>query len=88
MAAILSVAYKKYYTKSLVKINLKKYIDYNDMSPELYSYISDSIAARFIKGRTADLYAPKATATRAEAATILKRLYIAKITSPANSITA
>lgn len=88
MATILSVAYKKYYTKSLVKINLKKYIDYNDMSPELYSYISDSIAARFIKGRTADLYAPKATATRAEAATILKRLYIAKITSPANSITA
>lgn len=85
MAVILACAYKKYYTNKLVEIDLQKYDDYNEMTLEYMDYISDSIAARFIKGRKNELYAPKATATRAEAATILKRLYLAKITSPASA---
>lgn len=82
MAVILANAYKMYYTTDLIEIDLTKYSDSNEMNPEYHKYISDSIAARFIKGRDTVLYAPKATATRAEAATILKRLYLAKITSP------
>ena len=85
IAVIMARAYSKYYTNSLIDINLTEYSDYNEMNTEYHSYISDSIAARFIKGRGEKLFAPKATATRAEAATLLKRLYIAKITSPANT---
>ena len=44
------------------------------MTPKYHSYISGSIAARFIKGRSDNYFAPKATATRAEAATLFVRL--------------
>ena len=83
MSVILANAYGSYYTTELAKIDLAKYSDFNEMTPEYHEYISKSVAARFVKGRGNNLFAPKATATRAEAATILKRLYIAKITSPA-----
>jgi len=85
MSAILACAYKVYYTTELIDVDLTKYADYEQMSPEYYAYISDAVAARFIRGREGNLYAPKATATRAEAATLLKRLYISKIMSPTNT---
>ena len=77
-AAILMLAYKSIAADEVKANSTDRFADKADINPAYNEYIGQALTQRFLTGRSYTEFAPKATATRAEAATILKRLYIAK----------
>ena len=83
-AAILMLAYKNIATGDVKAASTERFTDKADINPVYNEYIGQAMTQRFLTGRSYTEFAPKATATRAEAATILKRLYIAKTKNAAS----
>lgn len=77
-AAVLVLAYKSISADESSAASTDRFGDKSEINPAYDGYIGEALSRRFLTGRSTGTFAPKATATRAEAATILKRLYIAK----------
>ncbi|MGN1059174.1 MAG: S-layer homology domain-containing protein, partial [Clostridia bacterium] len=56
--------------------DLERFIDRDQIAAWAVPYIEKCLALRFINGMTANTFAPGDTATRGQAAAILKRIYI------------
>ncbi len=75
MCAIATLAYISAAKRDAIKANLTSI--FKDLSDGPYlSYIDQAIGLRFTNGMSADTFAPKANITRAQAATILRRVYL------------
>ena len=67
-----------YNSKSGKKLERGKALYFNDidsMSYWAYDYIAEAAELGFVNGITEELFAPKNTSTRAEAAVMLRRIY-------------
>ena len=73
MTKIIIEGYKKSATISL-NGSIEKFIDKNQISDWAKDYVASAIELKFINGIGDDTFAPKQNATRAQAATIIKRL--------------
>lgn len=72
----LTVSFYEHFVGSAGSAGLGRFADKDAISQWAESYIQKCLALRFASGMTEDTFAPQATATRAQAATILKRVYI------------
>ncbi len=74
MAKMIIEAYKLQKNEGLEQAGIEEYSDKNDISDWAVDYIKTSKALGFINGLTETKFAPKATASRAQAVVIIKRL--------------
>lgn len=74
--AALSVAFYEKYSSEAQKASIDEFSDKDDISEWAKEYIEKCIALRFMNGVSDGIFAPKANASRAEAAAIIKRVYI------------
>ena len=72
----LTVSFYEHFVGSAGSAGLGRFADKDAISQWAEPYIQKCLALRFAGGMTEDTFAPQATATRAQAATILKRVYI------------
>lgn len=72
----LTVSFYEHFVGSAGSAGLGRFADKDAISQWAEPYIQKCLALRFASGMTEDTFAPQATATRAQAATILKRVYI------------
>lgn len=72
----LSVSFYEKFVGTVKGTTLDKFTDKNQISSWAVPYVQKGLALRLIAGITDDRFAPNANATRAQAATILKRIYI------------
>ena len=56
--------------------DVSNFADAASISPWAVNYVGKAVSLGIVKGRTTDEFAPRATATRAEAATMIKRMII------------
>ncbi len=74
--AALSVTFYEKFIRPIQGINLNKFDDKDAVSEWAKPYIEKALASRIVSGMTETTFEPQAGATRAQAATILKRIYI------------
>ncbi len=74
--ASLAVSYWEKYISDISGTTIERFIDSGSVSPWAADYIGKSLALRLVNGVTDTTFAPDESATRAQAATILKRIYI------------
>lgn len=74
--AALSVSFYEHFYGAAGSADLTRFVDRDDISDWAETYISKCLALRFITGMTEDSFVPGANATRAQAAAILKRIYV------------
>lgn len=74
--ASLAVSYFERYTMSAYEADISRFDDRTFISPWAEGYIKKSLALRLVTGTSDTAFEPGSYATRAQAATILKRIYI------------
>ncbi len=75
MSAIAVLAYSSAARRDVVSLGAVSL--FNDLSDGPYlAYIDKAVGLRFVNGMSEDTFAPKANITRAQAATILKRVFL------------
>ncbi|MBE7035677.1 MAG: hypothetical protein E7403_00080 [Ruminococcaceae bacterium] len=72
----LAVVYYEKFHEALTGADLSKFTDADTTSEWARPYVEKAVAMRLIAGMSEDTFAPAATATRAQAATFLKRIYV------------
>lgn len=72
----LTISFWEHYVGETAKTSIEKFKDKDEISEWAVPYIEKCLAERIIAGISEDTFAPKNNATRAQAATILKRIYI------------
>ncbi len=78
MSAILSLCYEKLSSTSLPQISLDRFSDADKISTQYIPYVKTALGARLLKGISDNKFAPLDGVTRAQAATVIERLYILK----------
>lgn len=72
----LAVTFYEHAFGSVTGTSINRFTDQDEINDWAVPYIEKCLALRIITGMTENSFAPKTNATRAQAATILKRLYI------------
>lgn len=72
----LSVSFYEKFEKPAQKASIEHFTDKSSISDWATEYVEKGMGLRFINGVSDSLFAPKESATRAQAATIIKRIYI------------
>lgn len=75
MAALSVMFYEKYANEAQLA-SVRRFSDKKGISEWALEYVEKCLALRFMSGISEDEFAPKAYASRAEAAAIIKRIYI------------
>ncbi len=78
MAAILSLCFEKLSSTKLPEISLDRFADKDKIDSQYIAYVSTALASRLLNGTDNNSFAPLDGVTRAQAATVIERLYILK----------